>query len=65
MLIPASIRVRREVPLPIPGDRRAWDAGITDGTVRASIEGVSRIDDMQALARQIALKTRDAPNALR
>ncbi len=62
-LAAAPIRVRREVPLPLPGDKRAWDARIADGERHASVECVSRLDDTQALARLIALKSRDDPAA--
>jgi transcriptional regulator with XRE-family HTH domain len=53
----------REVPLPLPGDLRAWDARISDGASTASVEGESRIEDAQALERRIALKQRDDPAA--
>lgn len=59
ILAPALAPMRREVPLPIAGDLRAWDGRISNGTARASIEAESRIHDAQALARRIALKTRD------
>ncbi len=62
-LLVAPLRVRREVPLPVVGDRRAWDARVSDGTANASIEGESRIHDAQALARRIELKSRDDPSA--
>jgi hypothetical protein len=59
----SPIQMRREVPLPIPGDKRAWDARLSDGERQASVECVSRFDDAQALARQVALKARDDPSA--
>ena len=62
-LLAPPIRMRREVPLPIQGDKRAWDARISDGTRTASVEGESRVDDCQALARRIELKARDDPGA--
>ncbi|HEY3333897.1 MAG TPA: helix-turn-helix domain-containing protein [Candidatus Limnocylindrales bacterium] len=62
-LLAPPIRMRREIALPIPGDKRAWDGRLGDGTRTASIEGESRIDDCQALARRIELKTRDDPGA--
>jgi hypothetical protein len=58
-----EITIRREVPLPIPGDLRAWDARVSDGARTASIERESRIEDAQALDRRIALKLRDDPDA--
>lgn len=50
---------RTEVPLPIPGDRRAWDAqcGLENAVI--GIEAEMRLDDLQALERRIALKRRD------
>jgi transcriptional regulator with XRE-family HTH domain len=62
-LLAPPIRMRREVALPIRGDKRAWDGRLSDGTRTASIEGESRIDDCQALARRIELKSRDDPDA--
>jgi transcriptional regulator with XRE-family HTH domain len=57
--IPAQARWETEVPLPIPGDRRAWDGLIRLGGRRAGCEAESRIDDVQALDRRLALKLRD------
>jgi transcriptional regulator with XRE-family HTH domain len=62
-LVAPPVRIRREVPLPLSRDNRAWDARLTDGERRASVECVSRLDDTQALARQIALTSRDDPSA--
>ncbi len=62
-LLGPPLRLRREVPLPIAGDLRAWDGRITDGRLTASIEGESKLDDVQAVARRIELKTRDDPDA--
>ncbi len=62
-LLGPPLRMRREVPLPIHGDLRAWDGRITDGTRTASIEGESKLYDAQALARRIGLKSRDDPGA--
>jgi hypothetical protein len=49
------------VPLPIPGDLRAWDAEVRppDATWRVRVEGETRISDGQALERRLALKMRD------
>jgi hypothetical protein len=49
-----------EVPLPIPGDRRAWDAVIRGTGWHLPAEAETRPRDMQALDRRIALKLRDA-----
>ena len=62
-LVTPPLHLVREVPLPIAGDLRAWDGRIRDRSGTASVEGESRITDAQALARRIALKTRDDPGA--
>ena len=54
-----SLVWRTEVPLPIPGDARAWDATIRGSTFRAGVEGETRFRDLQALDRRLALKERD------
>jgi hypothetical protein len=59
-----SLRWRTEVPLPIEGDLRAWDAevrGRDPRPWRARVEGETRISDGQALERRLALKVRDDP----
>jgi hypothetical protein len=48
-----------EVPLPIPGDRRAWDRTIRRGGLTIGVEGETRPTDMQELQRRVALKKRD------
>jgi transcriptional regulator with XRE-family HTH domain len=48
-----------EVPLPIPGDRRAWDAVVHLGSRRAGCEAETRLSDVQALERRLARKARD------
>jgi transcriptional regulator with XRE-family HTH domain len=62
-LLAAGLVLHREVPLPIIGDRRAWDGRVSDGSRTASIEAESKLHDTQALARRIALKTRDDPRS--
>lgn len=60
-----GLRWRGEVPLPLPGDPRAWD-GALDGTgvvTRAEFE--TRLHDGQALLRRIELKRRDDPSVER
>lgn len=49
-----------EVPMPIPGDRRAVDAVVRaiDGAA-CVIEAITRIHDLQAQLRSIRLKARD------
>jgi hypothetical protein len=49
-----------EVPMPIPGDRRAWDAVIKVKDVRIGVEAVTRLTDIQELERRLALKRRDS-----
>ena len=55
-----SVQVRTEVPLPIDGDRRAWDAVVAGRDWRAGVEIETVLDDVQALERRLALKARDA-----
>src|SRR4051794_12878641 len=62
-LLGPPLHMRREVPLALVGDKRAWDARITSGDATAPIEGESRVEDCQALARRIELKRRDDPRA--
>jgi transcriptional regulator with XRE-family HTH domain len=54
-----SIRWRTEVPFPIAGDLRAWDATAICPAFRAGVEAETRIRDAQALDRRMALKERD------
>lgn len=59
-----SLRWRTEVPLPIEGDLRAWDAEIRAPPPtrwRARVEAETRIADGQALERRLSLKIRDDP----
>jgi len=57
--LPEGARWLTEVPIPIPGDRRAWDAVATVGGTRFAVEAETRLRDLQALERRIALKQRD------
>jgi len=60
-----TLRWRTEVPLPIEGDLRAWDADIRGNSPapwRARVEAETCIADGQALGRRLALKTRDDPD---
>ena len=54
-----SLRWTVEVPLPIPGDRRSWDALIRGATWRYGVEAETAPRDAQALARRMQLKQRD------
>ncbi len=54
-----TIRWVTEVPLPIPGDRRAWDAMLIGDGWRVAVEAETVLDDLQALERRLELKRRD------
>ena len=54
-----SLRWSTEVPLPIDGDLRAWDAVIRRDGWRIVVEAETALDDLQALERKLALKLRD------
>ncbi len=57
--VPAHIPFRTEVPLPIPGDRRAWDGLLSFPGTPVAVEAESRLRDIQAIERRLALKARD------
>ena len=59
MILPPVTSWATEVPLPIPGDRRAWDAMIGLNGRRAGCEAETRLADVQAFERRLALKARD------
>lgn len=48
-----------EVPMPIPGDKRAWDRLMRGVGITIGVEGETRPTDMQELQRRLALKKRD------
>lgn len=55
--------LRTEVPLPAPGDPRAWDgriSGLIGGLPTLPVEAETRFTDAQAQTRRIFLKLRDA-----
>jgi transcriptional regulator with XRE-family HTH domain len=54
-----------EVPLPLPGDQRAWDlVGTHMGSgLMIWVEAESRVHDSQALLRRLALKRKDSDAA--
>jgi transcriptional regulator with XRE-family HTH domain len=54
-----GLRGRTEVPLPIEGDLRAWDAVISGAGWRLMVEAETVVDDVQALERRLARKLRD------
>lgn len=59
-VVPATCRWRNEVPMAIGGDLRAWDAVVTCPEGAVAIEAETRLHDLQALQRNIALKQRDS-----
>ena len=48
-----------EAPLPIPGDKRAWDRLLRGRGLVIGVEGETRPTDIQAMQRRLALKKRD------
>jgi transcriptional regulator with XRE-family HTH domain len=54
-----SLRWAVEVPLPISGDQRAWDATISGSSWIYGIEAETLPRDAQALVRRLKLKQRD------
>ena len=59
-MIAPGLRHRTEVPLGLPGDRRAWDEVIDGPGWSIPVEAETRLRDTQALRRRLALKCRDA-----
>lgn len=59
-LLPTGLRHPTEVPLGIPGDLRAWDEVVEGQGWSLPTEAETRIRDVQALCRKLALKCRDA-----
>jgi transcriptional regulator with XRE-family HTH domain len=57
------LRMRREVPIPIQGDMRAWDAMVDGDGPPFFVEGESHVRDIQDVDRRITLKQRDDPRA--
>lgn len=57
--LPDTVGWRTEVPLPVPGDLRAWDGQCRFGRIIVGVEAEMRLADVQALDRRIALKSRD------
>jgi hypothetical protein len=54
------LRHRTEVPLGLAGDRRAWDEVVDGPGWSIPVEAESRLRDVQAINRRVALKARDA-----
>jgi transcriptional regulator with XRE-family HTH domain len=55
-----SLTWSTEVPLPTPGDQRAWDALIAGPAWRFGVEAETAPRDAQALVRRVHLKARDS-----
>jgi transcriptional regulator with XRE-family HTH domain len=51
---------RTEVPLPIQGDLRAWDAALIAPGLTIGIDAETRLRDVQAVDRRVMLKLRDS-----
>lgn len=62
-MLGGGLFLRREVPLPISGDLRAWDGSISADSGSAFVECESRLGDMQELSRRLGLKLRDDPRS--
>ena len=60
-VLPGTIRVLTEVPLPLSGDRRAWDAVLELHPASVPVEAETRLRDLQAVERRCLLKLRDSP----
>jgi transcriptional regulator with XRE-family HTH domain len=59
-VVSPPLRIRTEVPLPRPGDPRAWDATVSDRSRVMGVEAETRLKDAQAFDRRVGLKRRDA-----
>lgn len=59
-ILPPTLSWRTEVPVGPSGDLRAWDAVVARGPARAGVEAETRLTDLQAVERRIALKCRDS-----
>ncbi|MEP7379753.1 MAG: helix-turn-helix transcriptional regulator [Chloroflexota bacterium] len=57
--LPTGLKWATEVPLPNPGDLRAWDAMVSGAAFRVGIEAETRARDGQSLERRIRAKQRD------
>jgi transcriptional regulator with XRE-family HTH domain len=57
--LPPAASMRTEVPVVPAGDLRAWDAIVRIGHETMAIEAETRLRDLQALERRLALKMRD------
>ena len=57
--LPSAAEWRTEVPMPIAGDRRAWDGWARVDGRTAGCEAETRLTDAQAQQRRLTLKERD------
>jgi len=55
-----EVRWQTEVPIPIAGDLRAWDAVLRIGSVSIGVDAETRLRDFQEIDRRLMLKTRDS-----
>ena len=55
-----SLTWRSEVPIPIDGDLRAWDAALVRQGLTIGIDAETRLRDIQAVDRRVMLKLRDS-----
>lgn len=55
----AAARLRVEVPIPLPGDRRSGDAMVAVDAGRVLIEAETHLTDIQLVERKSAAKARD------
>jgi transcriptional regulator with XRE-family HTH domain len=53
-------RWRTEVPIPLPGDQRAWDIVLHAPDLSIGVEAETRLRDFQAIDRRVMLKLRDS-----
>ena len=60
MRVPVALPFDTEVPIPLPGDRRAWDAVLGTEPEETPVEAETRLRDLQALERRSLLKLRDS-----
>lgn len=51
---------RTEVPIPLPGDQRAWDVVLEGAGTSIGVEAEARLRDIQAIDRRVMLKLRDS-----
>ena len=65
MRLHRSVGWRTEVPLPIAGDRRAWDAVAIADDGWTAIEAISRLGAVDATLRSANQKQRDDPRIAR